>query len=151
MPWVGFEPTIPASARPQTYGLERAATGIGQFRYLLYLIKDFKLLHVSPLEHKLNTNCIYKYAFNLSHSAYKLGLHYKRYTCWDIHVGNYENCHFMGCNIVWSGISLSTFRINFLPPSSVWLKMRAKLHDGYGQRLYSRSRYYRHLNYIRFI
>jgi hypothetical protein len=29
MPPVGFEPTIPASARPQTYALDRAATGIG--------------------------------------------------------------------------------------------------------------------------
>jgi hypothetical protein len=30
MPLVGFEPSIPASARPQTYALERAATGIGK-------------------------------------------------------------------------------------------------------------------------
>jgi hypothetical protein len=29
MPPVGFESTIPASARPQTYALDRAATGIG--------------------------------------------------------------------------------------------------------------------------
>jgi hypothetical protein len=29
MPPVGLEPTIPASARPQTYALDRAATGIG--------------------------------------------------------------------------------------------------------------------------
>jgi hypothetical protein len=29
MPPVGFEPLIPASARPQTYALDRAATGIG--------------------------------------------------------------------------------------------------------------------------
>jgi hypothetical protein len=29
MPTVGFEPTIPASARPQTYALESAATGVG--------------------------------------------------------------------------------------------------------------------------
>jgi hypothetical protein len=29
MPSVEFEPTIPASARPQTYALDRAATGIG--------------------------------------------------------------------------------------------------------------------------
>jgi hypothetical protein len=29
MSLVGFEPTIPASARPQTYTLDRAATGIG--------------------------------------------------------------------------------------------------------------------------
>jgi hypothetical protein len=28
MPPVGYEPTIPASARPQTYTLDRAATGI---------------------------------------------------------------------------------------------------------------------------
>jgi hypothetical protein len=29
MPPVESEPTIPASARPQTYALDRAATGIG--------------------------------------------------------------------------------------------------------------------------
>jgi hypothetical protein len=33
MPPVGFEPTIPASARPQTYVLDRAATGIGLKNY----------------------------------------------------------------------------------------------------------------------
>jgi hypothetical protein len=32
MPTVGFEPTIPASARPQTYALDRAATGIGKLQ-----------------------------------------------------------------------------------------------------------------------
>ena len=29
MPPVGFEPTTPASKRPQTHALERAAIGIG--------------------------------------------------------------------------------------------------------------------------
>jgi hypothetical protein len=29
MPAVGFEPTIPASERPQTHALDRAAAGIG--------------------------------------------------------------------------------------------------------------------------
>jgi hypothetical protein len=29
MPQVGFEPAIPTSARPQTYALDPAATGIG--------------------------------------------------------------------------------------------------------------------------
>ena len=29
MPPVGFEPTSPASERPQTYALDRAATGTG--------------------------------------------------------------------------------------------------------------------------
>jgi len=32
MPLVGFEPTIPAGERPQTYALDRAATGTGQRR-----------------------------------------------------------------------------------------------------------------------
>jgi hypothetical protein len=30
MPKVGFEPAIPASVQPQTYALDRAATGIGE-------------------------------------------------------------------------------------------------------------------------
>jgi hypothetical protein len=30
MPPVGFEPAIPARARPQTYALDRAATGVGE-------------------------------------------------------------------------------------------------------------------------
>jgi hypothetical protein len=30
MPPVGLEHTLPASDRPQTYALDRAATGIGQ-------------------------------------------------------------------------------------------------------------------------
>jgi len=30
MPLAGFEPTIPASERPQTHALGRAATGIGR-------------------------------------------------------------------------------------------------------------------------
>ena len=30
MPPVGFEPTTPAGERPQTYALERAATGTGR-------------------------------------------------------------------------------------------------------------------------
>ena len=31
MPQVGFEPTIPTGKRPQTYALDRAATGTGMF------------------------------------------------------------------------------------------------------------------------
>ena len=33
MPPVGFEPTISAGERPQTYAVERAATEIGDERY----------------------------------------------------------------------------------------------------------------------
>ena len=37
MPSVGFEPTISASERPQTYALDRAATGIGTYRQYPYI------------------------------------------------------------------------------------------------------------------
>ena len=38
MPMVGFEPTIAAGERPQTYALDRAATGIGKRFYVRYYI-----------------------------------------------------------------------------------------------------------------
>jgi hypothetical protein len=44
MPPVEFEPTIPASARPQTYALDRAATGIG----LWFIAKRIKGKSDSP-------------------------------------------------------------------------------------------------------
>jgi hypothetical protein len=31
MPWAGSEPATPATKRPQTYALDRAATGIDTF------------------------------------------------------------------------------------------------------------------------
>jgi hypothetical protein len=34
MPQLGFEPTIPASARPQTYAVDRAVTGIGGMNFV---------------------------------------------------------------------------------------------------------------------
>ena len=40
MPPVGFEPTISAGERPQTYALERAATGTGRLNILHYPIHD---------------------------------------------------------------------------------------------------------------
>ena len=36
MPPVGFEPTVPAVERPQTYALDRAATGTGTFKTLIH-------------------------------------------------------------------------------------------------------------------
>jgi hypothetical protein len=41
MPAVGFEPTIPASPRPQTYTLDRAATEIGHNIYYGSLCSNF--------------------------------------------------------------------------------------------------------------
>ena len=38
MPPVGFQPTIPASERPQTHALDRAATGTGNVIKLLLLM-----------------------------------------------------------------------------------------------------------------
>jgi hypothetical protein len=34
MTWAGFEPTIPGSQQPQTYALDRAATGTGGNKYI---------------------------------------------------------------------------------------------------------------------
>ena len=39
MPPVGFEPTISAGERPQTYALDRAATGTGNLHELFFLIQ----------------------------------------------------------------------------------------------------------------
>jgi len=39
MPPAGFDPAIPASNRPQTYNLDRAATGIGLITIYLHKIK----------------------------------------------------------------------------------------------------------------
>jgi hypothetical protein len=38
MPRAVFEPATPATERPQTYALDRAATGIGEFYLLLMQI-----------------------------------------------------------------------------------------------------------------
>jgi len=46
MPPVGFEPTISAGERPQTYALDRAATGTGTHNRLLFLI--FKIIRLPP-------------------------------------------------------------------------------------------------------
>jgi hypothetical protein len=43
MPPLGFEPTIPASARPQTYVLDRAATGIGKISSSMLVFRIFSI------------------------------------------------------------------------------------------------------------
>ena len=40
MPPVGFEPTISARERPQTYALKRAATGTGNNTRIIHTIND---------------------------------------------------------------------------------------------------------------
>jgi hypothetical protein len=39
MPLAGFEPATPATKRPQTYSSDRAATGIGLYKYISVLIE----------------------------------------------------------------------------------------------------------------
>jgi hypothetical protein len=38
MPFVGFELAILAFERPETYGLDRASIGIGEFTCILFVI-----------------------------------------------------------------------------------------------------------------
>ena len=51
MPPVGFEPTISAGERPQTYALDRAATGTGYYDicYLDLLSTAFSIDLILPL------------------------------------------------------------------------------------------------------
>ena len=52
MPHVGFEPTISAGERPQTYALDRAATGTGHI-----LVRNFIYLHsIDPYKGKKEPN-----------------------------------------------------------------------------------------------
>jgi hypothetical protein len=46
MPLVEFEPTIPVSAWPQTYALDRAATGIGIGIFNAGLLRRLKLCKI---------------------------------------------------------------------------------------------------------
>ena len=41
MPPAGFEPTISAGGRPQSYALERAANGTGYYYYYYYYYYSF--------------------------------------------------------------------------------------------------------------
>ena len=41
MPPVGFEPTVSAGERPQTYALDRAATGIEKVLYTANIFEKF--------------------------------------------------------------------------------------------------------------
>ena len=54
MPSVGFEPTIPAGERPQTYALDRAATGTGGETRYYYMKQESGSQAAKPVN-SLNT------------------------------------------------------------------------------------------------
>jgi len=55
VPPEGFEHAIPANKRPQTYALDRAATGISQVVKLLHILKTAPVWpeHVAALTKKI--------------------------------------------------------------------------------------------------
>ena len=57
MPPAGFEPTISAGERPQTYALDRAATGIGISYLIMDTIQGDSGEHVSILEGDIIGHC----------------------------------------------------------------------------------------------
>jgi hypothetical protein len=61
MPPVGFEPTIPASQRPQTHGLDGAATGMGGTEFHTAFVADklFRYLEIiaRPEGEKICSGC----------------------------------------------------------------------------------------------
>ena len=64
---VGFEPTISAGERPQTYALDRAATGTGKMNVTQFIWKLLNMFRVvpPPIIGSAN-NCIYSIWY-LSH------------------------------------------------------------------------------------
>jgi hypothetical protein len=46
MPAVGFEPTISAGERPQTYALDRVATGISIYIYILVYVYIYIYIYI---------------------------------------------------------------------------------------------------------
>ena len=59
MPPVGFEPTISASQRPQTYALDRAATGNGNYKIILLEIYRVIINYSPDYKHLLQKKNLY--------------------------------------------------------------------------------------------
>ena len=55
MPPAGFEPAIPASEQPQTYALDRAATGLGKLYTFSSLTSSFHIMY--PYNLQLTSKC----------------------------------------------------------------------------------------------
>jgi len=52
IPSAGFEPAIPASERPQTYAIHRAATGTGEYLYIIeinFILQRFNIILFTDL------------------------------------------------------------------------------------------------------
>ena len=62
MPPVGFEPTISAGVRPQTYALDRAATGIGKLLFYRYTYRNNANLWRYSLKSQIS-NSVCKFLF----------------------------------------------------------------------------------------
>ena len=71
MPPVGFEPAIPASERPQTYALDRAATGTGIMLHTRLPTQNIRFPSLPSVE----ALCIrtYPHVHNLGHFALSTG------------------------------------------------------------------------------
>ena len=60
MPSAGFEPTIPADERPQTYALDRAVTGTGICRYAIRICNTYYFSTATVVTRTLYVN-VYTY------------------------------------------------------------------------------------------
>jgi hypothetical protein len=72
MPPVGFKPTISAGERPQTYALDRAATGTGQFHLVLGLMISADNLYADLYLHGVRRNNFYIYVISLQAQIFLL-------------------------------------------------------------------------------
>ena len=60
MPPVGFEPTISAGERLQTYALDRAATGIGTTLYIYYIYYKQCILYIYIYKQNISINVAFE-------------------------------------------------------------------------------------------
>ena len=61
MPPVGYEPTVSAGERPQTYALDRAATGTGMMMMMIIII-----IIIMYFNNNFNVKCWVSYGLKLS-------------------------------------------------------------------------------------
>ena len=106
---MGFEPTISAGEQPQTYALDRAATGTGELPFTLY--KMYLIFKNSMILLLLITFLCVTYSFICNHTLSK---NCSPHLCVSLHFSNSRTTFFF-CYT--GGIFLSSAPIGFCTPS----------------------------------
>ena len=88
MPPVGFEPTIPASDRPQTHALDRAATGVGRYNTITLQY------HPAYMQSKQKSD----YIINFTGTAYG-SVSRNKLILWNLNIHPHSINHLKPCSV----------------------------------------------------